>query len=81
VPGKDVKLSKRHMGLVGFKGAEIGKINGVSPIYILSAPKQTLKGDPFQQGDLILGVDGSGLRDDPIEHWRDAFYGSTIDRW
>lgn len=77
VPGKDVKLSRRHMGLDGFKGAEIGKINGVSPIYVLSAPRQKLKGDPFQQGDLILGVDGSGLRDDPIEHWRDAFYGST----
>lgn len=90
VPGKDVKLSRRHMGLVGFKGAEIGRNNGVSPIYVLSAPRQTLKGDPFQQGDLILGVDGSGMRDDPIQQWRDAFYGSstsdgdwmiTITRW
>jgi hypothetical protein len=90
VPGKGVKLSRRHLGLGGFKGAEIGKISGVSPIYILSAPKQTLKGDPFQQGDLILGIDGSGMRDDPIEHWRGAFYGSnridgdwmiTITRW
>jgi hypothetical protein len=76
--------------LVGFKGAEIGRNNGVSPIYVLSAPRQTLKGDPFQQGDLILGIDGSGMRDDPIEHWRGAFYGSnridgdwmiTITRW
>ncbi len=77
VPDKDVKLSRRHMGLEGFKGAEIGKLNGVSPIYILSAPKQTLKGDPFLQGDLILGIDVSGMRNDPIGQWRDAFYGSS----
>jgi len=76
-PGKDVELTRKHMGLVGFKGAALGKFNGVSPIYVMSAPRQALKGDPFQQGDLILGVDGSGLRDDPIQHWRDAFYGSS----
>lgn len=90
VPGKDVKLTKKHMGLVGFKGAVIGKFNGVSPLYILSGPRQELEGNPFQKGDLILGVDGTGLRDDPIEHWRHAFYGSasingdwmvTVTRW
>ncbi len=64
------------MGLDGFKGAEIGKVNGISPIYVMSAPKDKIKGEPFQKGDLILGVDGSGLRDDPIEHWRDAFHNS-----
>ena len=76
-PEKPYALQRRHMGLVGFKGAEIGKVDGVYPIYLMSAPKQTLKGTPFQKGDLILGVDGSGLRDDPIQQWRDAFYGSS----
>ncbi len=79
-PEKPYELRRRHLGLVGFKGAEIRGVNGVYPIYLLSAPKQTFKGAPFQKGDLILGVDGSGLREDPIQQWRDAFYGSsTID--
>lgn len=89
-PEKQYALKRRHMGLVGFKGAEIGKVNGVSPIYVMSAPRDEIKGNPFQKGDLILGVDGSGMRDDPIQHWRDNFYGSktidgdwmiTITRW
>jgi len=89
-PEKPYALTKKHMGIDGFKGAAIGKVNGVSPIYVLYAPKAKIKGEPFQAGDLILGVDGSGLRDDPIEQWRDAFYGSkaadgdwmiTVTRW
>lgn len=76
VPGKDIKLRKRHMGLKGFKGAELGKMNGVYPIYIMYDLKQKIKGNPFQKGDLILGVDGSGLREDPVQQWRDAFYSS-----
>ena len=75
-PDKPYALKKKHMGLKGFKGAEIGKVNGISPLYVMSAPRDQLKGEPFQKGDLILGVDGSGLRDDPVEHWRDAFHGS-----
>jgi len=73
-PEKPDALTKQHMGLEWFKGAKINKVNGISPLYVLSGP--SIKGDPFQKGDLILGVDGSGLRDDPIEHWRDAFYSS-----
>jgi len=89
-PEKPHALLKRHMGLKSFKGAEIGKVNGIFPLYVLNAPSQKIKGDPFQKGDLILGVDGSGLRDDPVEHWRKAFYSSmtidgdwmiTITRW
>jgi hypothetical protein len=75
-PEKPYALQRKHMGLVGFKGAVIGKMNGISPLYVLSAPSDKIKGDPFQKGDLILGVDGSGLRDDPVSQWRDAFYGS-----
>jgi len=70
------KNEKRHMGLKSFKSKDIGKVDGVNVIYIFSAPKEKLPGNPFQAGDLILGIDGSGLRDDPIEHWRDAFYSS-----
>ncbi len=76
VPGKDIALNRKHMGLVGFKGSEIGKLNGVSPIYVMNDLKEKIKGNPFQAGDLILGVDGSGFREAPIQQWRDAFYGS-----
>jgi hypothetical protein len=75
-PEKPYALRKRYLGLDGFKGAEIGDVNGISPIYVMYAPGDKIKGGPFQKGDLILGVDGSGLRDDPVKHWRDAFYGS-----
>jgi Carbohydrate esterase, sialic acid-specific acetylesterase len=75
-PEKPYALIKKHMGLKSFKGAVIGKVNGISPLYIMSAPREKIKGDPFQQGDLIIGVDGSGLRDDPVSHWREAFYTS-----
>ena len=45
-------------------------------IHIGSAPRDPIPGNPFQVGDLILGVDGSGLREDPVAHWREAFHGS-----
>ncbi len=76
-PEKPYALKKKHMGVNGFKGAQIDKVNGVSLIYVLYAAK--IKGDPFQVGDLILGVDGSALQDDPIQHWRDAWFSSKAD--
>lgn len=75
-PEKPYALQKKHMGLTAFKGAEIGKMNGVYPIYVMYDLKEKIKGTPFQKGDLILGVDGSGFREDPIQQWRDAFYSS-----
>lgn len=53
-PDKPHALRKRHLGFDGFKGAEIGRVGSINPIYILSAAKGKIKGDPFQQGDLIL---------------------------
>jgi hypothetical protein len=75
-PEKPHTLRRRYLGLDDFRGAEIGKVGDISPIYVLSSPKGQIKGDPFQKGDLILGVDGSGLREDPVDQWRDAFHSS-----
>jgi hypothetical protein len=75
-PPNPSALSKKHMGLKKFKGAVLEETNGVHPIYVLSAPRGELAGDPFQQGDLILAVDGSGLGDEPMQQWRDAFHSS-----
>ena len=79
-PEKLHALRRRHLGMDGVKGAEVGKIGDVYPIYILSASMGKLKGDPFQAGDLILAVDGAGLGENPVDQWRDAFHGSkTLD--
>jgi hypothetical protein len=79
-PEKAHSLRRRHLGFDGFKGAEVGKVGDVYPIYILSATLGKIKGDPFQQGDLILAVDGAGLGENPVDQWRDAFHSSkTLD--
>jgi hypothetical protein len=76
-PEKPYTLIKKHLGLKNFKGALIGKVGSVYPIYLLSPPKTPLPGDPFQTGDLIIGVDGAGLGESPIDQWREAFYVSS----
>jgi hypothetical protein len=79
-PAKPHALRRRHLGFDGFKGAEVGKVGDVHPIYFLSATMGKIKGDPFQTGDLILAVDGVGLGENPIEQWRAAYLPSkTID--
>jgi len=78
-PEKPYALRRRHLGIDGFKGGVIDKVNGVTPIYVMYDFKQKLKGDPFQKGDLILGIDGSGMGDDPITQWRDAWSSSRSD--
>jgi len=89
VPRRPGRIGK-FMGLRPMRGVAIGKVNGVHPIYITASPQQKFPGDPFLKGDLLLGVDGSGLREDPIQHWREAFHGSkaidgdwmiTVTRW
>ena len=75
-PEKAHALRRRHLGMDGIKGAEVGKVGDVHPIYILSATLGKLKGDPFQAGDLILAVDGAGLGENPVDQWRAAFHGS-----
>lgn len=75
-PEKPHALRRRHLGFDGFKGAEVGKIGDVYPIYFLSAALGKFKGDPFQVGDLILAVDGAGLGENPVDQWRKAFHES-----
>lgn len=72
-PEKPHALRRRHLGFDGIKGAEIGKVGDVYPIYILSSTMGKIKGDPIQQGDLLLALDGAGLGEDPVYQWRDAF--------
>lgn len=75
-PEKPHALRRRYLGITDFRGAEIGKVGDVYPIYLLTDPKVKLEGTPFQKGDLILGVDGVGLGASPVDQWRAAFHGS-----
>ena len=71
----------KYMGLTKLRGVEIGRVNGVHGIYIASGPTEKFAQDAFKVGDVILGVDGGGLREDAIGHWREVFYGSMSDDW
>ena len=79
-PEKPHALRRQYLGIDDFRGAQIGKVGDIYPIYLLTDPKVELKGKPFQKGDLILAVDGAGLRENPVDQWREAFHGSkTLD--
>ncbi len=85
-PGEDLvpKYASRvgkFMGLRPMRGVAIGQCNGVYPIYITASPQAVFPGTPFQKGDLIIGINGEGLRKDSIAHWRDAFHGSKNNTW
>lgn len=65
------------------KGTPIGAINGVHPIYISQVYDKTRKGEfpanPLQQGDLILGLNGAGLGENPVRQWRATWFGKIRD--
>jgi len=51
------------------RGCAIGEHNGVHPIYIVKNIVDVTN-FPLQEGDIMLGINGSGLRDNPKTHWR-----------
>ncbi|MEM7391416.1 MAG: sialate O-acetylesterase [Verrucomicrobiota bacterium] len=58
-------------------GRPIGEISGVHPIYVMdiSEKKKKIWGRiPFQAGDLILGLNGEGLGEDPVQQWRKTWF-------
>ncbi|MDX1681881.1 MAG: sialate O-acetylesterase, partial [Phycisphaeraceae bacterium] len=69
------------LGIPKMRGVTLHEINGVNPIYIASDPKIELEGNPFQKGDLILGVNGSGMLEDAKTHYRREFYGEFERDW
>jgi len=93
VPEEPNRNTGKNMGIVGgVRGVPIGEMNGVHPIYLVSrvGKEKDIPGQPFQVGDLIIGVDGAGLREKPVAQWREAWFGSmgqdgdwmiTITRW
>lgn len=70
-------------------GTPVGELDGVCPIYVMTGAG--LPGDPLQEGDMIVGIDGVGLGESPIDQWRKAISESkdprrgdwkiTVTRW
>jgi hypothetical protein len=80
-PEKPHALRRRHLGLDGFKGAEVGKVGDVYPIYMLSAiPWVNSKATPFRQATSSSRWTVRASARSPVDQWRDAFHGSkTLD--
>lgn len=62
----------------GMRGCAIGRHNGVYPIYICQDIKAEVDGWSLKKGDLIVGINGEGLREDPKEHWRKVVYDEVM---
>ena len=62
-------------------GRSIGKLNGVYPIYIYGGyeKKGNLTSIPFETGDLIIGLNGEGLGENPVQRWRDLWFNEVRD--
>jgi len=83
-PGREhLNPYARHLGFFMFKGLRgcaIGEHNGVHPIYIVQDAKHAERKEafPLKTGDIILGIEGSGLRENPKIHWRKVVYGDVV---
>ncbi len=76
--------------LKGLRGCDTGEHNGVHPIYICQDIMMDLKDFPLKTGDLIVGLNGQGMPENPKDFWRQVVYSETrqkldwtiaIDRW
>jgi len=76
--------------LKGLRGCDMGEHKGVYPIYVCTDINEEREGFPLKMGDLILGLNGEGMPEDPKNFWRKIVYDETrkkldwtikIDRW
>ena len=63
------------------KGFPVGEVNGVHPIYVSDVyeKKGKLTSIPLEKGDLIIGLNGRGLRENPVRRWRDLWFNEVRD--
>lgn len=78
VPGDDILPSWKQgrvgnfMGIQKLRGLPVGEVNGIHPIYVASVPGNQSDHLPLEVGDLVLGVDGYGLGENPVDQWKRA---------
>ena len=61
----------QFMGVNMLRGRPLKPRDGVHAIYVVKAPEAgALKGDPFQVGDLILGIDGNPFSADCLNTFK-----------
>jgi hypothetical protein len=75
---KDFEAPTRSKNMQIFQGFPLEEMHGVSPIYVNRPYEKTKKGDltdiPLKTGDVILGLNGEGLRGDAVTRWRDMWF-------
>lgn len=63
------------------KGREIGAMNGIYPLYITRTLNYKMKNNPFLPGDVLMGINGKGLADRPVQMWRDEYFAVRKTDW
>ncbi len=62
----------------GLRGADMGQHNGVYPIYICQDIRADVDDFPLRKGDVIVGINGEGLTENPRDHWRRVVWNEVM---
>ena len=62
----------RFMGMSGFKGRNLKPIDGLNALYVAAIKTGLFADDPVAVGDVIIGIEGERLEEDPIIHIKQA---------
>jgi hypothetical protein len=69
------------LGITRLRGCSFGQHGGVYPLYVTQSPKQKFTGDPLLAGDVIVGINGEGMRENPVSHFRQAIEKAKSTTW
>lgn len=78
VPSEEI-VPKQHgsrfgnfLGIRMLRGVALGEVSGVYPICLTTVSEKVRAISPLEEGDLIIGVDGSGLGEHAVDQWKNA---------
>ena len=70
----DTQERGQFLGVTGLRGRPLQPRDGLHAVYLVSAPPAgTFAGDPFQVGDVIVGLAGEPFTSDPVARLRRKF--------
>ena len=75
----DFEPPARGKNMQIMSGRTMGEVNGNHPIYVYGGygEKANFKSIPFEKGDVILGLNGEGLPENPVNHWRNLWFNTV----
>lgn len=77
MPADFQKPEGRGKNIQMMTAREFGEHHGVYPLYVMDiSEKKEKRWDdiPFQTGDVILGINGKGLGENPVNQWRTTWF-------